>query len=100
MRSCLVAVDHLFFYFVFDAGALGYVAGKLPFMVHYQKLGKDREYFRAFFFFSFLRAEPVAYGSSQARGRVRGAAASHSHSNPRSEPHLQPALHLMAMPDP
>ena len=43
----------------------------------------------------------VAYGSSQARGRIRAAAASlwHSHSNMGSEPHLWPVLQL-AMPDP
>ena len=44
-------------------------------------------------FFSFLflfRAAPVAYGSSQARGQIRAAAASlyHSHSNARSVPYL------------
>ena len=44
-------------------------------------------------FFSFLfRAAPAAYGSSQARGQVRAAAASlyYSHSNVRSKLHLQP----------
>ena len=47
-------------------------------------------------------AAPVAYGSSQARGYIRAAAASlrHSHSNTRSELHLWPMLQLTAMPDP
>ena len=41
----------------------------------------------AFFLFLFLAA-PVAYGSSQARGQIRAAAAGlhHSHSNTRSKP--------------
>ena len=44
----------------------------------------------------------MAYGSSQARGRIRAAAASLccSHSNLESEAHLRPTLQLMAMPDP
>ena len=56
-----------------------------------------------FFFLSCLfRAEPVAYGSSQARGRIGAAAAGlhHNHSNSRPEPHLQPTPQLTAMPDP
>ena len=42
------------------------------------------------FFFLLFRAEPVAYGGSQARGLIGATAASlcHSHSNARSEPHL------------
>ena len=57
-----------------------------------------------FYFFYFLfclfRDTPTAYGGSQARGRIRAAAASlhHSHSNAGSEPHLQPTSQLMAMP--
>ena len=40
----------------------------------------------------FLRPAPVAYGASQARGQIRAVSVSlhHSHSNARSEPHLQP----------
>ena len=43
-----------------------------------------------FFFVFFLTAALVAYGSSQARGRIGAVAAGlgHSHSNARSEPHL------------
>ena len=43
-----------------------------------------------FFVFLFLRATPVAYGSSQARGRIRAVASDlcHGHSNMRSELHL------------
>ena len=42
-----------------------------------------------FFFFFFFRAAPVAYGTSWARGQIRGAAASlhHSLSNARSLTH-------------
>ena len=51
-------------------------------------------------FFFLFRAAGVAYGSSQARGRLGAAAAGlrHSHRNAGSEPHLR--LQLMAMPDP
>ena len=43
-----------------------------------------------------FRAVPMAYGSSQARGRIRAVAASlyHNHSKARSEPHLQPTPQL------
>ena len=53
-------------------------------------------------FFPLFRAAPTAYGSSQTRGQIGAAAAGlhHSHSNARSEPHLQPTPQLMAMPDP
>ena len=43
-----------------------------------------------FFFFCFFRATLMAYGSSQARGQIRAAAAGlhHNHSNVGSEPYL------------
>ena len=43
-----------------------------------------------------------AHGGSQARGRMGATAASlgHSHSNTKSEPHLQPIPQLTAMLDP
>ena len=49
-----------------------------------------------FFFLFFLRAAPVAYGSSQARGRIGAAAAGlcHSHSKTGSKPHLPSMLSL------
>ena len=70
--------------------------------------------FKDFFFLSILRGEkylaqflylhcrvtPEAYGSSQARGPIRAAAASHSHSNAGSEPRLWPTPWLMATLDP
>ena len=34
-----------------------------------------------FFFFGLFRASPMVYGGSQARGRIRAIASSHSHSN-------------------
>ena len=57
------------------------------------------------FFFSFcclFRAIPVAYGGSQARGRIGAAAAGlhHSHSNTRSKPPLPPTPQFTATPDP
>ena len=45
-------------------------------------------------------AAPAAYGSSQVKGRIGVAGLRHHHSDTRSEPHLQPTLHLAAMPDP
>ena len=55
-----------------------------------------------FFFFAFSRATPVAYGRSQARGRIGAVAAGlhHSHSNAGSEPCLLPIPQLTAMLDP
>ena len=49
-----------------------------------------------------FRATPSAYGGSQARGRIRAAAASlhHSHSNARSHLCLGPTPQLMLTPDP
>ena len=49
-----------------------------------------------------FRASPAAHGGSQARGLLGAVAAGlhHSHSNPGSEPCLQPTPQLMAMPDP
>ena len=56
------------------------------------------------FFLSFLlfRAALVIYGSSQVRGPITAAAAGLylSHSNARSEAHLQPTPQLMATPAP
>ena len=49
-----------------------------------------------------FRATLVAYGSSQAKGRIGSAAAilHHSHSKAESEPCLQPTPKLIATPDP
>ena len=54
-----------------------------------------------YLFIAFFRAAPEAYGSSQARGPIGVVAAGlHlSHSNTRSETHLQPTSQLTAMPD-
>ena len=58
--------------------------------------------YSSFFFLFLFRATSVTYGNSQARGQIRAAAAylHHSHSNARSEPHLQPTQQLTVMPDP
>ena len=59
-----------------------------------------------FFIFNFFvyvfRAAPVAYGDSQAKGRIGVVATSlrHSHSSARSQLHLQPTPQLTATPDP
>ena len=52
------------------------------------------------FVFCPFRAEPAAYGGSQARGLIGAVAVSLRHSNIRSEPRLQTMPHLMATPDP
>ena len=54
------------------------------------------------FFFLAFRAAPMAYRSSQARGRITAAAANlrHSHSNARSKLCLQTTPQLMATLDP
>ena len=54
------------------------------------------------FVFCIFRAAPTAYGASQARDRIRAAAAGlcHSHSNAGSELRLKPTLQLTATPDP
>ena len=55
-----------------------------------------------YFILLLFRATPVAYGGSQARGRIGTTAAGlhHSHSNTGSEPRLWPTPQLMAMTDP
>ena len=55
-----------------------------------------------FFSFVFSRAAPASHGSSQARGPIRAVVSGlcHSHSNWRSDPHLQPTPQLMATADP
>ena len=61
-------------------------------------------FFFFFFFFGLFRTTPMAYGCSQARGRIRATAASHSHSqshsNARSEPRLPPTPLFSATQDP
>ena len=54
------------------------------------------------YLFSLFRATPMAYGGSQARGRIRAVAAGHSHShhNARSESRLRPAPQCSATSDP
>ena len=56
-----------------------------------------------FCFVFHFRTAPEAYGSSQDNSHSNGVAATglhHSHSNARSEPHLQPMPQVAAMPDP
>ena len=63
--------------------------------INSNRIGED------FFLLYLFMATCVTYGSSQARGRIRAAAAGlcHTHSNNGSEPQMQPMLQL-AMPDP
>ena len=59
-------------------------------------------FFSFFFLFCLFQAASVAYGGSQAKGLIGAVAAGlhQSHSNARSEPHLQLTPQLMAMLDP
>ena len=54
------------------------------------------------FFFLHFGAAPMTYEGSQAKGQIRGIAASlhHSPGNTISELHLRPTPQLMAMLDP
>ena len=54
-----------------------------------------------FFLLFFFRATPAAYGSSQARSRIKATAGGlcHSYSNAKSEPHLRPTPQVPAMQD-
>ena len=65
-------------------------------------LSAETVFFLFFFFFCLFRAIPAAHGDSQARGLMGAIAAGlgHSHSNDRSEPHLQATPQLTSMPDP
>ena len=51
-------------------------------------------------FWLFLWAAPVAYGSSQARGRIGAVATGLHHSSLGSEQSLRPTQQLTATPDP
>ena len=55
-------------------------------------------YILAHLFFFLFRAAPVAFGSSQARGRISAVAASlyHSHGNAGSKPCPRPTPQLTA----
>ena len=69
---------------------------------------EDKHYYSTSLFvclfglFAISWAAPEAYGSSQARGLIGAIAAGlhHSHSDTRSEPHLQSTPQLTAMLDP
>ena len=55
-----------------------------------------------FFSYFLFSTAFIAYGSTQARGQIRAAAAGlyHNHSNVGSKPRLRPIPQLMLMPDP
>ena len=65
-------------------------------------LCQSRNSHKFFFFFGLFKVAPMAYGGSQARGRIGALATGpcQSHSHARSELHLRPTLQLTAMPDP
>ena len=53
-----------------------------------------------FFFFLLFRVTLAAYGSSQAKGRIRATASGHSLIIAGSQPRLRPIPQFMATPDP
>ena len=62
----------------------------------------NKNFIALFFFFGLFRAIPMAYGGSQARGRIGVVATSlhHSYSNEGSNPCLRPTPQLKATLDP
>ena len=70
--------------------------------IHPHVTNRERQLTHLGLSFLLFRAVPVAYGGSQARGRIGAAAASlyYSHSNTRSEPRLQHISQLTATLDP
>ena len=58
------------------------------------------QFFKFYFIFGLFRAEPAAYGSLQARGRIGATDADLHHSNTSSEFHLWPTPQLTATPEP
>ena len=93
--------NFIFFLFPYRCLSFLYSCNLAIMIILYSNLCPVMFYMCLFFFFLF-RATPLAYGSSQTRGRTGATAAghSHSHSNMESELHLQPTLQLMATPDP
>ena len=92
-----------------DYGALLYSTENCVWLGHFvvqQKLKKHCKstifYFIYLFIFFLPWAAPVAYGGSQARGRIGAVAADlhQSHSNAGSELPLWPTVQLTATPDP
>ena len=65
-------------------------------MEYYTEIEKDKLFF--FGLFAISRAAPVAYGGSQARGRIGAVATGLPHSNTGSEPCLQPTPQLKQRP--
>ena len=63
--------------------------------------GKGQGHHWPLFIYLLFRATPAAYGGSLARRPIGATTAglNHSHSNTRSEPHLQPTPELTAMLD-
>ena len=81
------------------------IKGCLVPLVNGHQLSLEKLFFLFFFsprLFAFSRAVPVAYGDSQARGRIGAVAASlrQSHSNVGSQLLLQPTPQLMETLDP
>ena len=91
---------HFLYYYAISSKSMNYLFVHLdewqfcPLEDVWQYLG----IFVSYFFFVPLRAAPAAYGCCQAMGLIGAEASSlcQSHSNARSEPHLQPTPQLMA----
>ena len=93
-----ISLNHLYL------GFLSVVSNGIKIIPQTLELWSELESFFYLFIYYFLlfRAEPEAYGSSQARDQIVAAAANlhHSHSNARLEPCLPPTPELTATPGP
>ena len=95
------SISEFFVYFhLFVYPSENITQSQLPWL--YNKSWDKVDEFLLLFFFCLFRAAPAAYGGSQARGRIRAAAARlhHCHSKARSEWYLQPIQQLRAVLDP
>ena len=90
---CKISGHLLWFFTPFGLIGINFIPFSLNMILFYKE--ERLKFIYLFIFWVFFRAAPVAYGGSQARGWIGAVAASllcHSHSNPGSEPRLQPTL--------
>ena len=90
---------------VFERGRSSHIFSPCPEGILWRNWPRDGKRFSSltlFLFFCLFRAEPTAYGGSQARSLIGAEATGlhHSHSHTRSELHLRPTPQLTATLDP
>ena len=81
--SCIPSLLKIKGHLVFNTLSAKNIKNKLQLYIH--SCFNNYRYFILLFKF---RAAPMAYGSSQVRGRIGAASLHHSHSNARPEQHL------------